>query len=372
MFPRGTLLAACALLYCICVNALSAADPPSPTPDVARLPVALPALPVGELLAQLKDSLVQALPNELVFTPSDNWGHQVSLPSLQGVKLIHVPRNHGEWKKARVVTHNFPSHLSVLLSDLQSPDNQRIAFTLHLEIPAKVELDKQIWQDGLRIYASHVRARCQLDAVLTMEAIIAPLTPEATQRVASFQVTRAACDCSDFVVENINGLGGEFARRTGSQRLFQAWQPTVLREFQNAVLNAVQTASGTSDVRASLSPLLVRALSTRSALLKAPSPAPSWPWLDQPLPVAAPAPCAGEATPLPALFLFGGMTIPTFMRTEPSHVSGLDLTIRPGYVEHSQHVILPTNPIPHASTVHQEHVIPIRTDRYVEPEHKNP
>ena len=135
-------------------------------------PISLPGVQLDELSVLLKEKLLDSLPAELVFESNNNWGHQAKVPSVQGVKLTHAMRNQGDWEKATVIAKDVPRRLSLRLNDLYFAEQNRIAFTMHLTIPAKVELRKQIWLDGVEVYTSHVRAHFQLSADLTMEAVM--------------------------------------------------------------------------------------------------------------------------------------------------------------------------------------------------------
>src|SRR5947209_20360695 len=75
----------------------------APDQEPASL-IALPAVPVQEHAARLKDSFVKALPEELKFETANNWGQQAQVPWIHGVRLVHAMRNHGDWEKARVVS----------------------------------------------------------------------------------------------------------------------------------------------------------------------------------------------------------------------------------------------------------------------------
>ena len=85
----------------------------------------------------------RSLPPELVFECSHNWGHQAEIPSIQGVKPIHVMRNHGDWEKTQVVTRKLAKHLAVRIGELYSPADNRVVFTIHVTTPATVELRSQ-------------------------------------------------------------------------------------------------------------------------------------------------------------------------------------------------------------------------------------
>jgi hypothetical protein len=325
-------IAVWSLLCCCGVNARGTADEPLP-------PVALP-VPVRELSAQLRESLVTALPNALAFETSNNWGHQAHVPSLQGVKPIHVLRNHGHWEKARVVTWPLPWELSVRVVDVSAPDDNRVAFTVCLATPATVELDKQIWQNGIEIYSGHVRARFQLTANVTADPVARDAA--APQRDLRFQVAHATFVCDRFVTENVNGVGGDLARLIGAQRKFKAWQPPILRDFQEAVLGAVQAASATDEVRARLSQIVVQALAMRSIIVSANSIAPRGP-----LPASAPVVVA----PAP-IFLCGGVAIQIPIRIEASHAWQREAAVRP---EHAEHWNLSTYTIRYESSTHAGH-----------------
>jgi len=365
MFLRMKSIAVCGLLCCLCVNVRGTSDDPQPFPDASRAPVALPAVPVQELAARLKESLLKTLPEALVFETSRSWGHQARIPSLQGVKPIHVMRNHGDWEKARVVTWQLPKYLWVRVVDLHSPDDNRIAFTMHMAMPATVELDQQIWQNGIPIYSGRVRARFHLTADVTIDATLAPVAKESPtpHREASFQIARATFSCNDFVTENVNGVGGEIARLTGAQRKFKAWQPPVLREFQELLLTAVQTASATSELRASLSQVVAQSLATRSAILQAKAAAQRWPLPDSTPPVVAPAP----AVPI---FCFGEVTIPIPLWTEHSHAAAWDAAIHPDHADHSEHWDLSAHSIHYEHSTHLGHSSDSGAARHAEPEHK--
>ncbi len=151
---------AIATLALLLAGAAHAQPGPMPPPEVAHQPllIALPTLPVHELAAHLRTAALKGLPKELIFETSDNWGRQAQIPSIQGVRLIHVPRNHGSWEKARVVARDVPEHLRLHVGKLYSAADNRAVFTVHIALPAHVELQKEIWQNGIQIYAGKVRS----------------------------------------------------------------------------------------------------------------------------------------------------------------------------------------------------------------------
>ncbi len=243
-------------------------------PEIASKPtvlLALPAIPTQDIEAHLRQAALKVLPADFVLETNNNWGHQAHIPSIQGVTLIQVMRNHGDWEKARVVVRDLPKNLRFRVGDVYSVADNRITFTVRIATPAHVELHKQIWQNGIEVYASRVRARFQLSANVTLEAVLAPAAKgePAADRLGSFQIVHATYSCHDFVVENVNGLGGDFARYTGGamERTFKPWQPVALGEFQKSIDRSVQAASENHETRLALSKLLLQASAARETFL---------------------------------------------------------------------------------------------------------
>ena len=110
-----------------------------------------------DLTAHLREEVLHNLPRDLVFDTNDNWGHQAQIPSVQGVHLIHVQRNHGTWEKSHVVARDLPANLQLRLGEMNSLSDKRAAFIIHMTTPANVELHKQIWQNGIEVYTSKLR-----------------------------------------------------------------------------------------------------------------------------------------------------------------------------------------------------------------------
>jgi hypothetical protein len=359
MFTRMKSVAVCGLFLFLFVSLQRAAA----DPDESRPRVALPGVPVQELAERLKESLLKSMPDELVFKTNNNWGHQAHVPSIQGVKLIQVMRNHGDWEKARVVTGKLPSELRVRVYDLQALDDQRIAFTMFLATPATVKLNRQIWQNGIEIYSARVRARFQLTAAMTIEATSLPVANAgATATLAGVQVTRATFTCNDFVAENVNGLGGDFARLTSPHHQFWAWHPAVLGEFEKTVLTGVETAGTTSAVQANLSRMLTQAPAARSATLQAEAAARARP----PVTGTQPAP---EVVPVT---LLDGITIAIPPgRLEAARASALNRSIPPEHAEHYEHWGLSPHSIHYESASHSASASHTEPVPHAEPKHKN-
>jgi hypothetical protein len=68
-------------------------------------------------------------------------------------------------EQARVVAEIVPHRLELCVGELCCRVSDRMLFTARLKLPADVNLRKEIWQNGLKVYSGHVRARFQLSAV---------------------------------------------------------------------------------------------------------------------------------------------------------------------------------------------------------------
>ncbi len=232
---------------------------PVSQPNAGQLAVTLSGL--------IKERLAKALPAELVLQKDFDWGHTAQVPSIQGLTPIHVTRNHGNWQKARVVVHDVPQRLNVHVGWLSSPAPNRMSFSVHVTLPARLDLRQQIWQNGVQIFTEHVGSRFQLSAHLQMEAEMEPAkagaAPESALRLRLVSGTYA---CENFVAENVGGLGGELARwlDSGVGRSFKAWQPAVLNDLQKQITNGIASPAKAEEMSVCLANLLVQTNAARA------------------------------------------------------------------------------------------------------------
>jgi hypothetical protein len=266
------LQAPCVALLALAVCTSSRAqDVPAGSGPIA--PIDLPAGLIDDLSARFKEGLLQHLPADLVLEHNYNWGHQAQVPSVQGVKPIQVQRNHGNWEKATVLARAVPRTLRLRAWALSSPAPQRITFHVYVTIPASARLEKQVWQNGMEVFGSRLRARFELAADLQLEA---ELNAEAGMTatldgVATLEVTRATVSSQGFVAENVNGLGGDLARWTGgsAQSFFKPWQPSVLEMLQKTLIGAAESACKAQEVRSSVSKLGFQVAHARAVMVQA-------------------------------------------------------------------------------------------------------
>ena len=89
---------------------------------------------------------------------------------------------------------------------------------------------------------------------------------------ASLDLKRATFSSRGFVAENVNGLGGDFARYASgvAQRSFKPWQPTILAEFRDvADYPRCKPRSAKVEVHASLDKMMRQAMAARVEQLQA-------------------------------------------------------------------------------------------------------
>ncbi len=240
-----------------------------PTDGVTSL-MALPAVPVQELAGRLKEAFIKALPPELTYETRHNWGQQAEVPWIHGVRLVHATHNHGAWEKALVLSGPLARDLRVSVYDLQSLSDKQVALTVYVAAPATVRLNKQIWQSGIEVYSARVRARFQFRATFRLDVTASPEQHDFEHRpFARLQIKHATFSCDDFVAENINGLGGDFARLARPHESFWEWGPAVLGEFQKDILTGMATVASAREVQSNLDQLLANVPAARVAARQA-------------------------------------------------------------------------------------------------------
>jgi hypothetical protein len=200
----------------------------------------------------LRSFLVAALPDPL-YDDARHWGLQK--PGPRGKR-----RNEGRWWKARVNAVNPADTLVVDLRDLRRAEPGRTTFTLFLSFDARVQLDRQTWRSGLRLYSGSTRARLRAKLTLRCEAVMkvvpgASLLPDAVFRL---RVLESDFRYDNLVVEHTAGVGGEAAKVLGDalHRGLSRWKPSLERDLLARANAAVAKAADTKEVRLSLSNLL--------------------------------------------------------------------------------------------------------------------
>jgi hypothetical protein len=245
----------CAILLGLLICRDCQADTPPPPPEPYGLPPAkLAPISVADVpfADVLKDLVLKRLPAEIVCEKNDNWGHQAHVPTVHGVKIVQVLRNHGNWQKMTVVCRDVPHSIRLRVEDLHYTADE-VTYTVQLSLPATLEYHHKTWQNGIQVHGSHGRARMRVRAALAVQARIKwdGMGTVPAGDIRQFKVIDAKVVCDRFVAENVNGIGGDAARIAGGklEHAFNSWKGTLehdmLAKVQPVVLNAGSSKRGT-------------------------------------------------------------------------------------------------------------------------------
>ncbi len=214
-----------------------------------------PADPAAALTQLIQKLLPRYLPDPLAQT-SENWGQQKEVHgvrrSIRDWKIVsepyHVLRNDGTWRR---LTLRVPQaeNIRVAVTGLQQPRPACLRGMLHAEAPCvELELEQQLWRNGLRLYGCTTRAHCRasvlLDSELTSRCQLQPLRllPDYTIHVA---VRNARLDYGDLTVDRIVGLEGRPAEFIGQRlreiiRLFKPrFEEQIRQKAEAAIVRAL-------------------------------------------------------------------------------------------------------------------------------------
>jgi len=224
-----------------------------------------PSLSTATLSANLRDLLVQELPDPL-FEEQKNWGHKASVANglkLNGrglrlhAQVLHEEKNHGTWRKIRVTAVDLPKSLTFEISNLRKLDQGRTQFDVAIALDARMDGTQQNWSTGIKLYDGSLRARFRIKLNLECETTtrVEPkgwLVPDLVFRL---RVTQAKADYDNFVTEHIAGLGGDAAKVLG-EALQKILRPAIEKKLLPKAQNAIVKAADTKEVRVGLGSLV--------------------------------------------------------------------------------------------------------------------
>ncbi len=232
----------------------------APPSSALSPPPTLTAANLESLSKILRSMVLQNLPESPTFTQNHEWGHQARVPTLQGVKIVHVLRNHGNWWKVQATCYHLPQTLVLKLSDMKIADPEHITFKTYLALPTTIEFRQQIWQNGVRVLVTKARARMRIKAHLNIETSLkldakGALLPDL---VLGLRIADAQVSYDRLVLENIDGIGGDAARVTGDavRAALKQWKPSLERDLLAKARTAILRAGETREVRVSLTRLI--------------------------------------------------------------------------------------------------------------------
>jgi len=241
-----------AILVCLSITLTAEARAASAVP--------LPTESLADLSRLLKDVMVQNLPPVLHYENAGNWGQQASVPRLQGFKVVRVERNHGNWLKTRAISGALARHLEVNVQNVRITEGDCLRMNVRLATPVVLEYEQQNWQGGVKVFASSARARLRIQLDLSLESHVkmdaqGEWLPDV---LIDFKVVNARVSYDHFVLEKVNGIGGDTARLTGEavRAAVGRWMPSLERQALNQAREAVLRAGQKREVRVGLAKLM--------------------------------------------------------------------------------------------------------------------
>jgi hypothetical protein len=215
--------------------------------------------------------LIRNAPSPL-YEGSPNWGHTAPAPSRlkwtgQGldsqVHVVKTEKKDGTWRHVRLWADNLPQSLVVELRNLQQLEPGRSTFETLLAFDARVELERQKWKKGVRLYSTSARARfrvrltlyCELTSRVEKNGGVLP------ELVLRLHVVKADLGYEHLVVEHVTGLGGDAAKALGDliHQAVQQWHPSLERQLLARADAAIEKAVDTKEIRLGLGSLTRRA-----------------------------------------------------------------------------------------------------------------
>jgi hypothetical protein len=203
----------------------------------------------GEGLASnLRAFILSDLPDPL-FEDAKKWGMQKKGPRGK-------MRNDGRWWKIQVTGRDLRNTMVVDLRNVQKPIPGKTTFTVFLMMDANIQLDRQTWKMGVRLYSGSTRARARLRLTLNCEAETrleknGSWMPDAVFRL---RVLKSDFRYDNLVVEHTAGMGGEAAKVLGDAVIQTVRQvkPSLERRLIEKANASIVKAGDTKEVRVSL------------------------------------------------------------------------------------------------------------------------
>lgn len=200
------------------------------------------------LAANLRAFLVSSLPTPL-YEDHRHWGKQKK-------SSFGKMRNEGRWWKLRADAIKPAETLLLDLRDLAKPAPGKTTFTAYLALDVHLELDRQTWRAGVRIYSASTRARMRIKLTVRCEATtrIERTGKLFSETVFRLRVVESDLRYDNLVVEHTAGVGGEAAKIIGDVVIGGAhrFRPSLERDALVKANAAVVKAGDTKEVRIGL------------------------------------------------------------------------------------------------------------------------
>ncbi len=199
------------------------------------------------LAAQIRALVVELLPDPL-YADDKKWNLQKKGP--RG-KL----RNDGRWMKLRITSKSLDRTMRLTVDDMVK-ERSRKAFTINLAFDAQVDLERQTWNTGVRLYSGSTRARMRVKLALACELVTRVEKSESwlPDMIVRMRVLSSSFGYDNVVVEHTAGVGGDAAKVMGEVMLgiVKQAKPSLERNLIEKANAAVVKAGDTKDIRVSL------------------------------------------------------------------------------------------------------------------------
>ena len=236
----------CVVVLSLSVGLIARADDSNSGQGVSKVPFNL----------VIKDELLKNATRELVIQKAHNWHQQAPTPAIRGMRLVETQRNHGNWEKMTLVCD--PRGVQVTVDNLIFPSQDRIAFSVHVDAPANLDLEKQTWQNGVQLYGGHCRGRVQFATEFKLEIEAASNGRARELNETRFIFRDARVSCYGFTPEHVNLIGADLALLSGGSfhRTFSHYQGGFEQDMLDLVRAALARACESAEVAAAWSSLM--------------------------------------------------------------------------------------------------------------------
>lgn len=212
-----------------------------------------------ELASALRGLLLTHLPTPLAHA-EPNWGKQVE--AIVGKNRNGSPkmRNHGVWRKVRITAISPEKTLQLHIRNVQQLDDRRTVFDLVIELDAQFDLEQQIWERGIRVYAGSSQARAKVSAAVTCEVTTRVDSKKGLfpDLIFTVGVTKADLRYRDLDFVRIGRIGGDGADVIGHalHDTLTTLRPSLEKDLLAKANAAIVKAGQAKEVRLSLSKLI--------------------------------------------------------------------------------------------------------------------
>ena len=196
---------------------------------------------------QMRTLILQLLPDPL-YTDDKKWNLQKKGP--RG-KL----KNDGRWMKVRIAPRNIEQSLMLTIDDMVK-EKARKTFAVNLSFDAHVDLERQTWNTGVRLYSGSTRARMRVKMTLNCELVTRVEKSKSwlPDMIVRLRVLSSSFGYDNVVVEHTAGVGGDAAKVLGDLMLgiVKQAKPSLERNLIEKANAAVVKAGDTKEIRVSL------------------------------------------------------------------------------------------------------------------------